>query len=177
MTIQKASVDTETKIIVGQFGSVYGVRGWLHVNSFTDETANIINYPEWWIESQARWQQVFVDQFKFHDKDLVVKLKNCDDRDQARVYTNHFIAIPRDSLPPLPEDEFYWTDLVNLRVLNLQGLELGFVDHLLATGANDVFVVKGKHQYLLPYVDAVIKSIDIKQKILIVDWDVNTDSK
>lgn len=161
-----------SKVIVGQFGSVYGVRGWIHVNSFTDEIFKIIEYPEWWICYQGKWQQVFVTEYKIHDKELVVKLKGCDDRDVARTYTNFFIGIPHDSLPELPEDEYYWADLIGLKVVNIQAQELGYIDHILATGANDVFVLKGKCPCLVPYTDEVVKSIDLNQKLMIIDWDL-----
>lgn len=161
------------KVIVGQFGAAYGVRGWIHVKSYTEQPLHIVDYPEWWVNCRGEWRRVVVTEHKAHQHDLVVKLKNCDDRDQARVYTNLMIAVSRQSLPNLPDHEFYWTDLIGMNVLNLQGQILGQIDHLLKTGANDVLVIKGEYPCLLPYTDHVVKSIDLENKILRVDWDLD----
>lgn len=168
--IQTSAVDV-AKVVIGQFGSPYGVRGWIHVNSFTEIPERIIQYS-WWINDQQQLRPVFVVEHQSRSQDLVVRLEDCHDRDVARKYTNHFILTARHLLPVLPNNEFYWTDLVGLQVKNLQGHELGVVKYLLETGANDVFVIQGEYRYLLPYIDAVVNLIDIRQGVIMVDWNV-----
>lgn len=80
----------------------------------------------------------------------------------------------RDQLPALSAGEYYWTDLQGLRVLTVDGVELGTVDHLFATGANDVLVVKGERQRLIPFVkNQVVREIELEQGLVRVDWDAD----
>jgi 16S rRNA processing protein RimM len=75
-------------------------------------------------------------------------------------------------LPPAPEGEYYWTDLIGLTVINREGVTLGQVDHLLETGANDVLVVKGERERLIPFLlELVVLEVDLAQRMLRVDWE------
>jgi len=80
--------------------------------------------------------------------------------------------VPRSELPDPGPDSFYWTDLEGLTVRTVAGVELGVVDHLLETGANDVLVLKGERERLIPYVrGAVVTDVDLEQGVITVDWD------
>jgi 16S rRNA processing protein RimM len=82
------------------------------------------------------------------------------------------ISIRRQQLPEVESGDVYWTDLIGLKVVNLQGENLGVVDHLLETGANDVLVVKGERERLIPFVrDTVVIEIDQGGERILVDWD------
>ena len=84
------------------------------------------------------------------------------------------INIPADQLPKLGKDEYYWAELIGLEVFTNGGESLGVVDHLLETGANDVLVLKGDRERLIPYVmGQVIKSIDLDKRQMNVDWDAD----
>lgn len=161
-----------SKIIVGKFGRVHGVQGWLKVHSFTEPPDNILQYSPWWVElNHTRISIPRVD-YQWHHEKLLVKLPQVNDREQAKLYTNAEIAIDKMQLPKLAEDEFYWCDLAGLIVINLQNQQLGVVDHLLATGANDVLVVKGEKDYLIPYIfSRYVKKVCLKTKQIVVDWD------
>jgi len=81
------------------------------------------------------------------------------------------IAVRREQLPAAEEGEYYWVDLVGLRVETLDGSELGRVDHLMATGANDVLVVEGERQRLIPFVTGhIVKDVDLDAGVIRVDW-------
>jgi 16S rRNA processing protein RimM len=83
-------------------------------------------------------------------------------------------------LPALAEGEYYWVELEGLRVVNLEGLTLGVISHLLETGANDVMVVvseaksppgpSGGQDHLIPYVPEVVKQVDLESGVVRVDW-------
>ena len=107
-----------------------------------------------------------------HAKGIVVRIEGCDDRDQAATLVGKQIAVDRAQLPPPAEDEIYWADLEGLRVSNLEGIELGVVDHLFSTGANDVLVVRGSRERLIPFVwDEVVREVALDRRELRVDWD------
>ena len=88
----------------------------------------------------------------------------------AKTYTNIDICINREQLPKLPKGEYYWSDLEGLTVINKSGKKLGTVDHLIATGSNDVLVLE--NNIMIPYIDDVILEIDLKEKIIQVDWEL-----
>ena len=78
-----------------------------------------------------------------HGRGLVAKFLGTDDRSAAEKFKGLLVAVPRSSLPKNSEDEYYWSDLIGLQVVNLAGESLGVVDNLLDTGANQVLCVKG----------------------------------
>ena len=162
----------DKRVLLGQLSSVYGVKGWIKVTSHTQPRENIFNYPEWLLKIGDNWQLTKVEQGRPHGKTLVVKLAGCDDRDQAQLLVNTKIAIYRSQLPPVATDEYYWSDLIGMQVITKDDQVLGVVDHLLETGANDVIVVKGAHEYLVPYIrEQVVISVDLETRIIRVDWD------
>lgn len=161
------------RIIVGQFGHSYGVKGWLKVHSLTDPISNILQYFPWQIQHLNQWRVVKITHSKLQGNNIIVKLAECDTPELAKTYTNDPIAIERDQLPKLSKDEYYWTDLIGLQVINQDGIDFGIVDSLLATGSNDVFVIKGERQRLVPYTAEVVKEIDLNQKVIHVFWDAD----
>lgn len=104
---------------------------------------------------------------------VLVKLEGMDDRDSAATWVGAEIAVPFAELPAPEPGEYYWYQLQGLAVVNRQGVELGTVDHLLETGANDVLVVTGERERLIPYLPSVILQVDEQAGRLEVDWDAD----
>lgn len=161
-----------SKVVLGRISGLFGVRGWVKVYSHTEPRENIAGYRDWYLQRDGDWQPVRVEQGRRQGKGVVVKLVGIDDRDQAAGLIDCDIAVDRDQLPPLPPGEYYWADLEGLRVVTLEGVELGRVSHLFATGANDVMVVAGERERLLPFVQPdIIRRVDPEQGLIEVDWD------
>jgi 16S rRNA processing protein RimM len=166
-----AKIQTQPRMVVlGRISGVYGIRGWVHVYSETDPIENVLGYRPWYL---GKGGQAFEPlEGKRHGKGLVARLAGCDDRDQAAALVGSEISVPRDRLPPPNADEFYWFDLEGLRVENMEGRDLGRVDHLFGTGANDVVCVRGERERLIPFVwGDVIKDVDFGLGRVLVDWD------
>ena len=173
------------KVILGRIAGVYGVKGWLKIFSYTDPMEAIVDYSPWYIRPENRkntpWTRVDVKAGKRHAKTVVAKLEHCNDRDQAQAFIGSEIAIELDQLEELSDsNEFYWHDLIGLRVINLQGMELGVVKKMMETGANDVLVVvseiegteKETIERLIPWtMHMAIIAVDLEQGIIEVDWD------
>lgn len=178
------------KIILGRITGVYGVQGWLKVFSYTDPMESIIDYSPWYIRapnrSKSPWTEVKLSAGKRHAKTVIIKLDNCNDRDQAMTYIGSEIAIEPQQLEQLKEkNQYYWRDLIGLRVVNQQNIELGLVKTLMETGANDVLVVVAEKEAsekegaktesierLIPWTmhNAII-AVDLEQGVIEVDWD------
>lgn len=161
------------RVVIGKFGKTFGVRGWVKVHSFATPKESILSFFPWQIQKNHQFQDVSIEANKIHHQHIVVKLKDVDDIDAAKLFTNLNIFIDRILLPKLKKNEYYWNDLAGLKVVNQESIELGIIDHLFATGANDVMVVKGKKEHLIPYIKNTILDVDIKNKIIKVDWDEN----
>ncbi len=160
------------RIILGKIAGVYGVRGWVKIFSETQPKDNIFSYTPWQINLNGEWQTVKVVGGKIHGKGLVAHLESYDDRELAKQLTGAEIAIVKTQLPEAEEGEYYWADMIGLKVLTLDDQELGQVDHLFETGANDVVVVKGEREHLIPFVQGqYIQEVDIEAGVMRVDWD------
>ncbi|MCW8908595.1 MAG: ribosome maturation factor RimM [Sedimenticola sp.] len=157
--------------VLGSVSGLHGVRGWVKVFSHTSPKENIFNYPCWYLFRDGQWREYRLLQGRTQGKGLVASLEGVTDRDQAAELGGAEIAVRRDQLPETTPDEYYWADLEGQHVITLNGDSLGRVDYLFETGANDVMVVKGDRQRLLPFVGQVIRSVDLEKGVITVDWD------
>ncbi|MBI3343914.1 MAG: ribosome maturation factor RimM [Gammaproteobacteria bacterium] len=158
---------------VGRIIGPYGVHGWLKVYSYTQPKKNILDYAPWFIQvGQGPLEMRRVLDGRVHGKNIVAQIEGCTSREQVSRWVGAEISVERSSLPRLEPGEYYWTDLIGWKVITVTGVELGTVDHLLETGANDVVVVKGERERLIPYImGSVIRETDPVARILRVDWD------
>ncbi|HBY86489.1 MAG TPA: ribosome maturation factor RimM [Colwellia sp.] len=169
----------EEQIILGKVGAVYGIKGWLKIHSFTDETEAILDYFPWSLKLGNKTQTVEITDWRKHNKVLIVKVAGIDDRDEAQAFVGSEILTNEAALPELSEDDFYWRDLIGMSVVTNKGYDLGVVTDMMETGANDVLVVKAnlndgfsKKERLIPYLfEQVIESVSIENKQICVDWD------
>lgn len=160
-------------VILGRIGAPFGLKGWVHVRPFTEDPDSLLDYSHWQLSHKSGWKTVEVLEAKPHGKGLVALLASCKTREDAAAITNADIAVDRELLPELPENNYYWADLIGLDVITEKGEILGQVDSLFETGANDVLVVKNANrEHLLPYVpEDYILEIDLKKRLMRVRWD------
>lgn len=165
--------DTTNYVIVGQIGSTYGIRGWLKILSYTELVNNITAFNPWYIDGIHGWKAIKVEDCKEHGKGVIAKLAGYNNPEEARLLSGKKIAILRSQLPALPRDEYYWSDLKGLTVIDQHGETLGKVIYLMETGSNDVLVVKGTKEHAIPYLPGeVVTSIDLAKGEMIVNWEV-----
>jgi 16S rRNA processing protein RimM len=160
-------------ISIGEISGVFGIKGWVKVFSLTDPRENVLKYSPWVLKKGSEVKEVKLLNGKRQGKSVVACLEGVSDRDAAASYSGWEILINKSQLPEAEEGEYYWADLVGLSVETESGLSLGKVDYLIETGANDVLVVKDAEQErLIPFIQGpTIKKIDLKDKLIIVDWD------
>lgn len=161
------------KVVIGRISGLFGVKGWLKVQSYTDPRENIFDYTPWQLRLGDEWRTFDVEAIQAHGKSIIAKLRQVADRDRAAGLLRSEIAIERAQLPTLAENEYYWRDLQGLTVLNTSGVVLGKVESLLETGANDVLVVRQEdREVLIPYVlGGVVRRIDLDNREMQVDWE------
>ncbi len=159
------------RLLLGRVLAPFGIQGWVKVHSETRPIDAIGRYRTWQLELQEGWAEYGVRAVKFQGKGLVAKLAGVDDRTRAEALSGAGIAIDPSALPAPDEGEYYWRELVGMQVVTREGVELGEVDHLLETGANDVLVLKGERERLLPFIPQVVLEVDRAARRMIVDWD------
>jgi len=161
-------------VVIGRFGRTHGVSGQICVHSFADERANILAYSDWYIQRNGLFQRIqFLDEVD-QVKSLLVRVEGFSSREAVATLTNVDIWIQRVCLPELSSDEYYWHELIGLKVFDLHGSLLGEVCEMLDTGANDVLVVQGDRRRLIPYVrGTVVLDINRQERTMRVDWDLD----
>ena len=159
-------------VIMGRVASAFGIRGWVKVQPLSEFVDSLLDYKTWYLgQENGPWREVEVAQAETHDKTLAVQFPDCPDRTAAEKLKGLLIAVPRSSLPAQDEGEYYWADLIGMSVVNEAGETLGTVLELLDTGANDVLIVRGVGpDVLIPFLNSVIKQVDLQAKIIRVDW-------
>ncbi len=163
---------SEERVLIGKISGVYGVKGWVRVFSYTDPLENILNYSTCYLNIGGNWTRRELREGKRHGKGIVAHFFGCDTRDDAAVLLSTEIAVNREQLPVLKENEFYWADLVGLTVVSVDGVVFGKVVRLLQTGANDVLVVKGDRERCIPYIQPeVVCRVSLQDKLIEVNWD------
>lgn len=157
---------------MGRIGAPFGVRGRVRVSSYTDPPEAIFGYSPWRVTKGAS-SALFRDiEGRRQGSGLTAMLADDQTREGVADLRGAEIAVARSSLPGLVDGEHYWVDLIGLEVVNQDGVCLGAVKSLMETGANDVLVVKGERERLIPYLpEQVIRDVDIDAGRIAVDWD------
>jgi len=154
-------------------GAPYGVKGWFHVQSFTQIPETILQYPKWWLSVPLprAWEAFEVQDCRKHGKGLVAALNGVETREAAALLTGKEIAVGRELLPDLSEDEFYWSDLEGLAVYDPAGQLVGHIAYLYEAGASDILVIQGEREWHIPFVKGeVVQSVDLAARKITVDW-------
>ena len=167
--------EPDREIVVGRVGRPHGLKGWCRVWSFTEPEQELLRYPALTARHGTRRSTVSIaeSQVAEHatERALLVRFEGCDDRDGAQALNHAELLVRRAQMPEPAPGEYYWADLEGLEVHNLQGVSLGTVDHLLETGANDVLVLRGERERLVPFVQGrVVLEVDIAGGRMQVDW-------
>lgn len=161
------------RVRIGRIVGVTGLQGWVKLESDAEPRTAIFDYRPWSLLAADGSEREYAEVTgRSQGKGVVAKLPDIDDRDAAAALVGSEILVPRSALPPPEPGSFYWTDLEGLQVTTVAGRSLGEVSHLVATGANDVLVVRGERERLIPFLrESVIRSVDLDAGRIVVDWD------
>ncbi|NEX60495.1 ribosome maturation factor RimM [Noviherbaspirillum galbum] len=166
----------EDLVLVGHIIGAYGIKGWVRIRPYSSDADALLHARTWWLDKPAL-RDVDMMQAKTHGEDVVAQLMGVADRDAAEALKGATVQVRRSHFPPLEDDEFYWIDLLGLAVENLQGESLGTVADLMDNGAHPILrvqlAVTGEEkarEWLIPFVDQFVKTVDQQAKKITVDW-------
>jgi 16S rRNA processing protein RimM len=170
-----SKTNSNNLVTMGKVVGAFGILGFIKIKTDTNNTADSLsNYKTLYLKTHEEWTLYRVNKSFAHDNILNAKLEGINDRDAAIMLKGAFIGVPRTEFPKLKDpDEFYWVDLVGLRVINQENITLGIVSDLMESGANSVLVVNGDIQHLIPFVNAYIIKVDLVQKQIMVNWGID----
>jgi 16S rRNA processing protein RimM len=161
-------------VVMGRVTAPFGIKGWVKIYALTAQPGNLCDYPVWWLGRDGDWREMPVAAAKVHGNTLVAQFAGVADREAAIALKGWDVAVPREQLPGAADDEFYWADLIGLKVVNAEQHEFGRVARILQTGANDVLVVEGstdnERETLIPFIASAIKRVDLAAGVISVDW-------
>lgn len=187
----QASALPDDAVEVARVLDAWGVKGWLKVLPHSSDPQALLDAKAWFLQApEARYRPGFsafqgvvsvqVEQSKLHSDALVAKLVGLDDRSAAEALKGAGIFLPRSAFPAPRADEYYWVDLIGLEVVNREGLGLGQVRDLIATGPTSVLVVEhpvtgedGKvtsAERMIPFVSSYVDTVDLPGRRITVDW-------
>ena len=155
---------------IGQIVNSYGIKGFLKVVPFTDNVKRFDDLKTIYIEKNKKLSEIEIEEVKYHKNLVLLKLKGIDDINDTLEFKNCYIKIDRKDAVELPEDTYFIVDLIDMDVTTDEVENLGKIVDVFPTGSNDVYVVKDElgKQVLLPAIGDVIKSVDVKNKKMVV---------
>jgi len=167
-------------IQVGHITGAYGLRGGVRVTPYSMDADALLSVKTWWIDKPSL-RTVQVRNAKYHSGDVTATLVEVTDREAAEALKGATVQVSRSDFPELPEDEYYWTDLIGLDTVNLQGEALGKVSDMMHNGAQSILRITPvpdpnaapdakAPERLVPFVDQYVKTVDLQAKVITLDW-------
>jgi 16S rRNA processing protein RimM len=150
-------------IEMGRVAGSYGIRGWIRVEQAQQALPDC---RTWWIGDTA----YPVEQVKEHSGTLLAQLGGLKSREAALKLKGSKVFVQREALPKPAAGHYYLADLVGLEVVNERGEALGVVKQWLFNGAQDVMEVAGERTYLVPWIPTVVRSVDLPNRRIEVEW-------
>ena len=167
--------DQGRRILLGRVAGALGLRGEVKLESWTEPRLEIFRYQPWTLRD-AQGRERVVEGVRGHEqgKHLVARIPGVEDREAAEALRGTELWVERSALPPPKPGEYYWVDLEGLRVVNVEGVDFGTVSHLFSTGVNDVLVVRGERERMIPFREPdYVTSVDFDAGVITVDWDAD----
>ncbi len=153
-------------IVIGRLQKPFGIQGEIRVQAYT-ETFEAFEKSEW---LQVKEKRMTIKQIRVHKGSVLVLFDGINTPEQASEFSGQLIQTSERNLPAKDGDEYYYFELIGLDVFTKSGRHLGKITEIMATGANDVFVVNGDcGEVLIPFIDDVVTEIDLATKKVQVD--------
>ncbi len=160
----------DDKVALGRINGVWGTRGWIKVFSDTDPPEAIFDYQPWMLDQSE--EALSVAEWRRQGPRLVARVTGIDSTEQAAGLIGRSLSVRRKDLPPPEPDRYYWSDLIGLEVINLEGHVYGKIQRLVETGSNDVIEASGEQgTTMIPFIpELYVKSVDLVGGKVTVDW-------
>ena len=157
-------------LLVGVIGRPHGLRGEVTLRTHNERGANLIGVPALILERGDAREERKVVAARHTNDDWLMRMEGVDSRDAAAALTHAAVWVRRNTLPPLGPGEFFVEDVRGCTIRNEKGQVLGIAESVFWNGAQDVMVVSGDVEYLIPLVPAVVRVVDAPRREVTVEW-------
>lgn len=158
-------------LIVARIVAPFGVRGEVKCDLVTDFPERLKNRETVFLGREDETPRPFaVRGVRFHQNQALFTLAGIDDRDAAESLRGLFVQIPSADVPPLPDGDYYFYQIIGLAVYDEAGERYGAVTSIMTTASNDVYVVDGdKGRLYVPAMPEFVRQVDLAHGRLIID--------
>lgn len=158
------------RLEVGQIVNTFGIKGFVKIYPYVDDISRFDNLKKVHIKSKNNNEELQIEEVKYQKNMVLVKFKGIETVENAEKLRNSFVEIDRADAIPLEEGQYFIADLLGLDVFLDTGEKLGVLEDIYNAGSSDIYVVKNElgKQFLLPYIDEVIKQINLEEGKIIV---------
>ena len=160
-------------IIVGKIVALHGIKGWVSIQSYTSPVENFLNYK---LASPYKetYKEIIILNYNVMPKKIIIQIESIGSIEDATPLINRSLVTLKKELPATSLNEFYWHQLVDKKVINHEGLQLGLVESLFTSGENDILVIKNnkkdKKEILIPFMNDFIINVDLDNGVIKVKW-------
>lgn len=154
---------------VGVIANTHGVKGEVKVFPTTDAPERFKKLKKVILDAKREKIDLEIQSVRFFKNLVIVKFKGIDNINDIEKYKGCDLLVTRDNATPLNEGEYYIADLIDMKVVDEEGNELGVLFDVMQTGANDVFVVKlndSEKELLLPNIPSCVLDVDMDERMV-----------
>ena len=155
---------------VGVITQPHGVRGEMKVFPTTDDPRRFEDLDTVILDTGKEKRNLTIQSVKYQKNLVILKCKEVNDRNEVELLRKAELYVTRDQAVELEEGEYFIADLLGCKVVSDEGEDLGVLDDVLQTGANDVYSVKkkGEKELLIPVIPQCVLNVDIEKKEILV---------
>ncbi|AVQ81435.1 MULTISPECIES: ribosome maturation factor RimM [Variovorax] len=177
-TLETAELPADA-IEVGRIADAWGIKGWFKVLPHSAQPEALFSSKRWFLQAPGAAAstafRLAIREAKEHSDCIVATSEDVPDRNAAEALRGARVFVPRSSFPTAGDDEYYWVDLIGLSVVNREGVVLGTVRELLATGPQTTLVLAAEEdgkavERMVPFVSVFVDKVDLPGRLITVDW-------
>jgi 16S rRNA processing protein RimM len=177
-TLEAAELPADA-IEVGRIADAWGIKGWFKVLPHSAQPEALFSSKRWFLQAPGAAAstafRLAIREAKEHSDCIVATSEDVPDRNAAEALRGARVFVPRSSFPTAGDDEYYWVDLIGLSVVNREGVVLGTVRELLATGPQTTLVLAAEEdgkaiERMVPFVSVFVDKVDLPGRLITVDW-------
>ena len=177
-TLEAADLPADA-IEVARIVDAWGIKGWFKVLPHSAQPEALFSSKRWFLQPPGAAAglafRLAIREAKEHSDCVVASSMAVPDRNAAEALRGARVFVPRSSFPTAGDNEYYWVDLIGLPVVNREGIALGNVRELLATGPQTTLVLAAEEdgkpvERMVPFVSAFVDKVDLPGRLIMVDW-------
>lgn len=154
----------ESRLQVGIISSTHGVKGEVKVFPTTDDSNRFRRLKTVLLDTGTEIRNLDIEGVKFFKQFVILKFKGIDDINEIEKYRGCGLYVTRENAVTCKKDEYFIADLIGIKVQNEEGGELGILQDVIETGANDVYQIQmtDGRELLLPAIRQCVLEVDVE---------------